>query len=62
MEAALVSVTVRVSDSPEEMLLEPALMETVGTDTAALLASTEIARKVRTDARDGSVFMGPYSG
>jgi hypothetical protein len=30
MEAALDSVTVRVSDCPEEMLLELAVMETVG--------------------------------
>jgi len=59
MEAALVSVTVSVSDWPAEMLLELALMETVGTEAAALLANAKTARKLRSGARDGNVFIGP---
>jgi len=47
MEAALVSVTVRVTVCPEVMLLELALIETVGTAAAALAANTEIATKGR---------------
>ena len=53
IEAALVSVTVRVSVCPEEMLFELALIETVGTDAAALAANAEIATKVRRGAREG---------
>ena len=45
MEAALVSVTVRVTVCPEVMLLELALIETVGTAAAALAAKNEIATK-----------------
>jgi hypothetical protein len=59
MEAALVSVTVRVSDCPAEMLLELALIETVGMEAAALLANADIARRVTRVAKDGRVFMGP---
>jgi hypothetical protein len=44
MEPALVSVTVRVSDSPAVMLLELAVMETVGTEAAALVANSENAQ------------------
>ena len=56
IEAALDSVTVNVSDCPAEILLELAVMETVGTEAAALLANAEIASKVRRGARDGIVF------
>jgi hypothetical protein len=59
MDAALVSVTVSVSDWPAEMLLELALMETVGTEAAALLANAKTARKLRSGARDENAFMGP---
>jgi hypothetical protein len=41
------------------MLLELALMETVGMEAAALLANADIARKVTKVAKDGRVFMGP---
>ena len=58
IEAALVSVTVRVSVCPDVMLLELAVIETVGTDAAALAANAEIATKVRRCARDGKVFTG----
>ena len=53
MEAALVSVTVRVTVCPEEMLLELALIETVGVAAAALAANVEIATKVTKGARIG---------
>lgn len=39
MEAALVSVTVRVSDCPEEMLLELAVIDTVGREVDPLVAT-----------------------
>ena len=44
MEAALVSVTVRVSDWPEEMLLELAVMETVRPepDTTATVVLADV--------------------
>lgn len=58
IEAALVSVTVRVSVCPDEMLLELAVIETVGTAAAALAAKAETATKVRKGARDGIVFTG----
>jgi hypothetical protein len=58
IEAALDSVTVSVSDCPAEILLELAVMETVGMDAAALLANAEIASKVSKGARDGIVFTG----
>ena len=58
MEAALVSVTVRVSVCPDEMVLELAVMETVGAEAAALVAKAEIATKVRKGTRDGGVFTG----
>ena len=57
-EPALVAVTVRVSDCPAEMLVEPAVMETVGTEAAALAANAEIASKARIGAKDGTAFMG----
>ena len=38
IDAALDSVTVRVSDCPAEMLLELAVMETTGVEAAALAA------------------------
>jgi len=47
IDAALVSVTVRVTVCPEVMLLELALIETVGTAAAALAAKIEIATKGR---------------
>jgi hypothetical protein len=58
MEEALVSVTVKVSVCPDEMLLELALIETVGTAAAALAAKAETATKVRKGTRDGIVFTG----
>lgn len=58
IDAAFVSVTVRVSVCPDEMLLELAVIETVGTAAAALAAKAEIATKVRKGFRDGSVFTG----
>lgn len=59
MDAALVSLTVKVSDCPDVMLLELEVMETVGTAAAAEVASAAIATKARRDARDEYVFMGP---
>jgi hypothetical protein len=47
IDAALVSVTVRVSVCPDEMLLELALIETVGTEAAALAANIETTTKER---------------
>jgi hypothetical protein len=47
IDAALVSVTVRVSVCPDEMLLELALIETMGTEAAALAANTETTTKER---------------
>ena len=58
IDAALVSVTVRVTVCPEEMLLELALIETVGTAAAALVAKTETATKVRYGAGKGINFKG----
>jgi hypothetical protein len=58
IEAALVSVTVRVSVCPDEMLLELAVIATVGADAAALAANVEIATKGRRSAREGKVFTG----
>jgi hypothetical protein len=53
IEAALVSVTVRVTVCPEEMLLELALIETVGMAAAALAAHVESATKVtKKDPKD----------
>jgi hypothetical protein len=40
------------------MLLELGVIETVGTDAAALEANTEIATKVRKEARELIVFTG----
>lgn len=57
IDAALDSVTVRVSDCPAEMLLELAVMETVGMAAAALAAKVEIARKLRKGAKDGNAFI-----
>ena len=57
IDAALDSVTVRVSDCPAEMLLELAVMETVGVAAAALAAKAEIARKLRMGARNGNAFI-----
>jgi hypothetical protein len=53
IEAALVSVTVRVTVCPEVMLLELALIATVGTAAAALAVKAEIATKVTNEARKG---------
>jgi hypothetical protein len=61
IEAALVSVTVSVSVCPAEMVLELALMETVGTAAAALVAKAVIATKVRKETREGIFFTGPAS-
>ena len=58
IEAALVSVTVSVSDCPAEMLLELALMDTVGMAAAALPATAETTTKVRRDRSDEIVFKG----
>lgn len=62
IDAALDSVTVRVSVCPAEMLAELAVMETVGVEAFALVANAEIASNVRRGAKDGKVFMGglPY--
>ena len=51
IEPAFVSVTVRVTVCPELMLFELALIATVGTAADALVADTEIATKVKRDAR-----------
>jgi hypothetical protein len=59
IEAALDSVTVRVSDCPAEMLLELAVMETWGTEAVALAANEAIARTVRTGVKNERAFMGP---
>ena len=53
IEAACVSVTLRVTVCPEEMLFELALIETVGTDAEAPAANVEIATKARNGAREG---------
>lgn len=53
IEAALLSVTVRVTVCPEVMLLELALIATVGTAAAALAVRIEIAAKGRRTARNG---------
>ena len=58
IEAALVSVTVRVSVCPDEMLLVLAVIETVGRAAATLVAKAEIATKVRKGTREGIVFTG----
>ena len=61
IEAALVSVTVSVTVCPEVMLLELALIETVGTAAAALVAKTETATKGRKRikrVREGIDFTG----
>ena len=58
IEAALVSVTVRVTVCPEVMLFELALMETVGTAAEAMVAKNEIATKVRKRVREGIDFTG----
>ena len=61
IEAALVSVTVRVTVCPEVMLFELALIETVGTAAAAMAAKIEIATKGRKRIkriRGGIVFTG----
>ena len=50
--------TVKVSACPAEMLLELAVMETVGREAAALVANAEIAKNVVRDAKDGKNFMG----
>lgn len=59
IEAALVSFTVKVSDCPAEMVLELAVMETVGSDAAALLANKDIARNPERGTRDRRLFIGP---
>ena len=59
IEAALVSVTVRVAVCPEEMVLGLAVIETVGAEAAALAVNTETATKVRIGAREEIVFTGP---
>ena len=56
IEAALVSVTVRVTVCPEVMLFELALMETVGTAAEAMVAKNEIATKVKRRFREGTDF------
>ena len=60
-EAALATVTVRVSVCPEVMLLELALIDMVGTAAAALAAKIETATKGRKRIkriRGGIVFTG----
>lgn len=57
-EPALDAATVKVSACPAEMLLELAVMETVGREAAALVADAEIAKNVVRDAKDGKNFMG----
>lgn len=59
IEAAFVSVTVSVTVCPELMLFELAWMATVGTPANAVAADTEIATKVKNDARKGKCFTGP---
>jgi len=56
IELALVSVTVSVTVCPEVMLLELAVIETVGTAAEALAAKTEIATKVSKRVREEKVF------
>jgi hypothetical protein len=58
-EAALVALTVRVSDCPAEMLLDEAVMETTGREADALLANADKATKVSKVGSDGRVFTGP---
>ena len=53
IEAALVSVTFRVMLCPEEMLLELAVIETVGAAALALGAKVEIETKARRTAGKG---------
>ena len=53
IEAALVSVTVRVTVCPDVMLLELALMDTVGTAAEALAVKADIGTKVRKTRREG---------
>jgi hypothetical protein len=59
IDAALVSVTVSVSDCPAEIDVDCAVMETVGTDAAALTgrnAATE--NKARTEHTKNKRFTG----
>lgn len=58
IEEAFVSVTVSVSDCPAEMLLEPAVMETVGVEAAALAENADKAREVKTHTRNWDL-IGP---
>jgi hypothetical protein len=53
IEAALVSVTVRVTVCPDVMLLELALMDTVGTAAEALAVKADTATKVKKTRREG---------
>ena len=63
MEPAFVSVTVRVTVCPEVMLLELAVIETVGTAAAALAANTESATKRKKTCWKGNCFhRGPALG
>jgi len=55
-EAALATVTVRVSVCPEVIVLELALIEIVGTAAEAVAAKTEIATKVSKRVRERIVF------
>ena len=58
MEAALVSVTVSVTVCPAVMLLELALIETVGIAAEAVVAKTDTATKVRKCFREEIGFTG----
>ena len=53
IEAALVSVTVRVTCCPDVMLLELALIETVGSAAEALAVKVNTPTKVKNDAIKG---------
>jgi len=59
IEAALVSVTVRVTVCPELMLFELALIATVGSAAAVVAAKTGIATKVSKNLRERNCFTGP---
>jgi len=58
IDAAFVSVTVKVTVCPEVMLLELALIATVGTAAAAVAADTDSATKVIKRLKEGIGFTG----
>lgn len=59
-EAALVSVTVKVSDCPADMLPDCAVMETVGVAAEAVRGNNAgTATKARRGHNEASIFTGP---